>query len=134
PLLLIDLHGEAVSCDHCISNRSEAKIPLVLFKRVCLERGDVIECEESVMVIEKTCQDQVMNVKIPKVVEAKMLVYEIENMEQARRPLLNRNVLHLTYQPMAVKKTSFPEIECGGSIDISIPDAVKDQGEALSNA
>ncbi|GJY91861.1 hypothetical protein Tco_0507643 [Tanacetum coccineum] len=45
-----------------------------------------------------------------------------------------RRMLPLTYQPMAVKKTSFPEMECGGSIDISIPDAVKDQGEALSDA
>ncbi|GJT92658.1 hypothetical protein Tco_1081503 [Tanacetum coccineum] len=45
-----------------------------------------------------------------------------------------RRMLPLTYQPMAVKKTSFPEIECGGSIDISIPDVVKDQGEALNDA
>ncbi|GKA76764.1 putative ribonuclease H-like domain-containing protein [Tanacetum coccineum] len=39
----------------------------------------------------------------------------------------HRCMLPLTYQLMAVKKTSFPEMECGGSIDISIPDAVKDQ-------
>ncbi|GKD22740.1 hypothetical protein Tco_1224443 [Tanacetum coccineum] len=45
-----------------------------------------------------------------------------------------RRMLPLTYQPMAMKKTSFPEMECGGSIDISIPDAVKDQGEALGDA
>ncbi|GJR53179.1 phospholipase-like protein [Tanacetum coccineum] len=45
-----------------------------------------------------------------------------------------RRMLPLTYQPMAEEKTSFLEIECGGSIDISIPDAVKDQGEALSDA
>ncbi|GJU49670.1 hypothetical protein Tco_1219225 [Tanacetum coccineum] len=35
-------------------------------------------------------------------------------------------VLPLTYQLMAVKKTSFPEIECSGSIVVSIPDVVKD--------
>ncbi|GKB06633.1 hypothetical protein Tco_0834866 [Tanacetum coccineum] len=45
-----------------------------------------------------------------------------------------RRMLPLTYQLMSVKKTSFLEIECGGSIDISIPDAVKDQGGALNDA
>ncbi|GJS36753.1 hypothetical protein Tco_0535135 [Tanacetum coccineum] len=35
-------------------------------------------------------------------------------------------MLPLMYQLMAVKKTSFPETECSGSIVVSIPDVVKD--------
>ncbi|GKB24492.1 hypothetical protein Tco_0863893 [Tanacetum coccineum] len=65
-------------------------------------------------------------------VEAEMVSYEIE-IRNGEDLSYRRRMLPLTYQPMAVKKTSFPEMECGGSIDISIPDAVKDQGEGLSD-
>ncbi|GJS67666.1 hypothetical protein Tco_0682231 [Tanacetum coccineum] len=35
------------------------------------------------------------------------------------------HMLPLVYQQMAVKKTSFPEMECNGSIVVSIPDVVE---------
>ncbi|GJT29297.1 hypothetical protein Tco_0909572 [Tanacetum coccineum] len=39
----------------------------------------------------------------------------------------------LMYQLMAVKKTSFPEMEYSGSVVASIPDVVEDQNKALSD-
>ncbi|GJY61015.1 hypothetical protein Tco_0461672 [Tanacetum coccineum] len=44
-----------------------------------------------------------------------------------------RCVLPLMYQLMAVKKTSFLETECSGSVVASIPDVVEDQNKALSD-
>ncbi|GJX52504.1 hypothetical protein Tco_0280873, partial [Tanacetum coccineum] len=65
-------------------------------------------------------------------VEAEMVSHEVES-KNGEDFSYRRRMLPLTYQPMAMKKTSFSEMECGGSIDISIPDTVKDQGEALSD-
>ncbi|GJZ64759.1 hypothetical protein Tco_0621180 [Tanacetum coccineum] len=44
-----------------------------------------------------------------------------------------RCVLPLMYQLMALKKTSFPEMEYSGSVVASIPDVVEDQNKALSD-
>ncbi|GJZ11973.1 hypothetical protein Tco_0546732 [Tanacetum coccineum] len=40
-------------------------------------------------------------------------------------------MLPLAYELMAVKKTSFPEMECGGSIVVSIHDVVKGKSEKI---
>ncbi|GJQ96205.1 hypothetical protein Tco_0007344 [Tanacetum coccineum] len=42
-------------------------------------------------------------------------------------------MLPLVYQLMAVKKTSFPEMECSGSIVVSIPDVVKGKSKKIGD-
>ncbi|GJZ81410.1 hypothetical protein Tco_0646404 [Tanacetum coccineum] len=70
------------------------------------------------------------NLGFLKWVEAKMVNSDVGN-ENWRRFLLHEMCDSLNiYQPMAVKKTSFPEMECS-SIVVSIPDDVKDFKEIL---
>ncbi|GKC66485.1 hypothetical protein Tco_1099083 [Tanacetum coccineum] len=44
-----------------------------------------------------------------------------------------RCVMSLVYQLMAVKKTSFPETECSGSIVVSIPNVVEGKSEKIGD-
>ncbi|GKA75168.1 hypothetical protein Tco_0781546 [Tanacetum coccineum] len=65
-------------------------------------------------------------------VEAEWLVSRLK-MRNGEDSYCIGSMLPLMYQLMAVKKTSFPEIEYSGSVVTSIPDVVEDQNKALSD-
>ncbi|GJT12663.1 hypothetical protein Tco_0859705 [Tanacetum coccineum] len=117
---------ERVSCESLCPIRPERKIPTVLFGMNLSYQG----CKSNTDTEKGSlwrCKDSQGGWKLRRIVPR----LKMRNGEDFS---YIRYVFPMMYQLMAVKKTSFPEMECGGSIVVNIPGIVEDYNKALSGS